>query len=177
MRRTLWLSLAALSLLFSLAFSRTDGIFTFVGSALMYFAALVAFALLYLAPGFLALHRRHQNTTAIVVLNVLTGWTLFGWIGSMVWASTAGPQEANTSPQHAGMRIGGLLLGLLGIMLIGYGIKQFGSLEAVFHAINVVLGISFIPFLLGWIPLLAGGACTWGSSKLLRRSGFFTEWT
>ncbi|MBB5469386.1 uncharacterized membrane protein YqaE (UPF0057 family) [Paraburkholderia sp. CI2] len=43
---------------------------------------------LYLLPAIVATFRKHHNTTAISVLNVLLGWTVLGWIGSLVWAST-----------------------------------------------------------------------------------------
>jgi hypothetical protein len=44
---------------------------------------------LYFGPSFVALRRHHHNATAIVVLNLLLGWTLIGWIGAMIWACTA----------------------------------------------------------------------------------------
>lgn len=40
----------------------------------------------YLLPAFVALQRKHVNTTAICVLNILTGWCFFGWVAAMVWA-------------------------------------------------------------------------------------------
>jgi hypothetical protein len=176
MRRMLWLSLSAIALLMGFAWSKGHTTLELMGSAIIYFAVFMALGMLYLAPGFLALHRGHHNTTAIVILNALAGWTLLGWIGSMVWASTVGPQTPDPTPRHAGMRVGGLVLGLFGIMLVGYGVRQFGSLEAIIHATLALFGVSFMPFLLGWIPLLAGSACLWGSIKLLKRSGFFNDW-
>ena len=35
--------------------------------------------------------RRHHQTGAILVLNLLLGWTLLGWIAALVWAFTATP--------------------------------------------------------------------------------------
>ena len=40
----------------------------------------------YLLPAFVALQRKHANTTAICVLNILTGWCFFGWVAALVWA-------------------------------------------------------------------------------------------
>lgn len=40
----------------------------------------------YLLPAFVALQRKHVNTTAICVLNILTGWCFFGWVAALVWA-------------------------------------------------------------------------------------------
>lgn len=45
--------------------------------------------LLYLLPTCIAVSRNHKNTLAIIVLNVLAGWTFVGWIISLVWAFTA----------------------------------------------------------------------------------------
>ena len=44
--------------------------------------------LIYITPSMIALGRKHRNGVAITVLNILAGWTFFGWIGSMVWACT-----------------------------------------------------------------------------------------
>nr|UVX85275.1 MAG: Superinfection immunity protein [Bacteriophage sp.] len=40
----------------------------------------------YLLPAFVALQRKNVNTTAICVLNILTGWCFFGWVAALVWA-------------------------------------------------------------------------------------------
>ncbi len=45
--------------------------------------------LLYFAPTFVASRRKHHNAMAIFVLNVALGWTFLGWVGALVWASTA----------------------------------------------------------------------------------------
>ena len=49
--------------------------------------------LLYMAPSFVAGLRHHKNTNAITVLNLLTGWTLIGWVAALVWASTNNVHE------------------------------------------------------------------------------------
>jgi len=45
--------------------------------------------LLYLLPAFIAGVRHHQNQGAIFVLNLLLGWTILGWIASLVWVCTS----------------------------------------------------------------------------------------
>lgn len=45
--------------------------------------------LFYLLPTFIAGMRGHQNTAAIVVLNLLLGWTFIGWVVALVWSFTA----------------------------------------------------------------------------------------
>jgi hypothetical protein len=75
--------LAAICLL--ICFAATAG-GTSGGSAFaMTFLVFIA-ALIYFIPSFIAIEREHTNTTAIVVVNVLVGWTLIGWVGSLVWA-------------------------------------------------------------------------------------------
>lgn len=42
--------------------------------------------LFYFLPSFIA--RKHKQFTAIFVLNLLLGWTIIGWVGSLIWALT-----------------------------------------------------------------------------------------
>ncbi|MDL1888951.1 superinfection immunity protein [Nitrospirales bacterium NOB] len=50
--------------------------------------------ILYFLPTIVASARSHHNTLAIFVLNLLTGWTILGWIIAIVWACTrAQPQQ------------------------------------------------------------------------------------
>lgn len=51
---------------------------------LLFSVGLVIFA--YLLPSFVALQRKHANTTAICVLNILVGWSFIGWVAALVWA-------------------------------------------------------------------------------------------
>ena len=51
---------------------------------LLLFSGLVIFV--YLFPSFVALQRKHANTTAICVLNILVGWSFIGWVAALVWA-------------------------------------------------------------------------------------------
>lgn len=39
----------------------------------------------YLIPAAVALSRGHRQTTPIVVLNIVFGWTGLGWIAALVW--------------------------------------------------------------------------------------------
>jgi uncharacterized membrane protein YqaE (UPF0057 family) len=49
---------------------------------------------LYLIPSIVAVKRRHCNTTPIILINVVLGWTLAGWFVALVWAFTS-----NTYPK------------------------------------------------------------------------------
>jgi Superinfection immunity protein len=42
---------------------------------------------LYLVPSALAVHRNCLATSWIIALNVLLGWTLFGWVVALGWAA------------------------------------------------------------------------------------------
>ena len=46
----------------------------------------VVFIFFYFLPAFCAWCVRHRNLTAIFWLNLLLGWTLFGWVGALIWA-------------------------------------------------------------------------------------------
>jgi ABC-type transport system involved in cytochrome c biogenesis permease component len=50
-------------------------------------AAFIA-VMLGLLPAYIAGRRGHQNYLAILMLNLLLGWTVIGWIIAMVWACT-----------------------------------------------------------------------------------------
>ena len=63
----------------------------------------VVFALLtfYFLPTLIALGRGHHQRTTIFLLNLLLGWTFFGWVGALVWAETrVAPDEANWRPRE-----------------------------------------------------------------------------
>ena len=44
------------------------------------------FAAAYFLPAIVAHARRHRQVPAIFVLNLLLGWSVFGWIGALIWA-------------------------------------------------------------------------------------------
>ncbi|SUI90884.1 MULTISPECIES: superinfection immunity protein [Shewanella] len=39
----------------------------------------------YLLPTFLAVLKKHADSTAITVLNIFLGWTFIGWVVALVW--------------------------------------------------------------------------------------------
>lgn len=47
-------------------------------------------SVLYVLPSLLAKHKR--NAVAIVILNLLLGWTVIGWIGALLWALVEKPK-------------------------------------------------------------------------------------
>ena len=40
----------------------------------------------YFLPSLIAFLRQHKNKLAIFLLNLLLGWTVFGWVSSLVWS-------------------------------------------------------------------------------------------
>ena len=42
--------------------------------------------LVYFVPSIVALKRNHRSKGGIMVLNLLLGWTVLGWIGALVWS-------------------------------------------------------------------------------------------
>lgn len=41
---------------------------------------------IYFLPTLIAFLRRHKNSLAIFLLNLLLGWTVLGWVVSLVWS-------------------------------------------------------------------------------------------
>ena len=52
---------------------------------LFLFLVLAAF---YVLPSLLAVHRSCSATAWIIALNILLGWTLFGWVIALGWAAS-----------------------------------------------------------------------------------------
>lgn len=53
--------------------------------------------LVYFIPSIIAKSRNHHRTTAIFLINLLSGWTALGWIVALIWSATAAqpwPQQA-----------------------------------------------------------------------------------
>jgi hypothetical protein len=46
------------------------------------------FLLGYLIPTFIALTRQRDKRLKVFLVNLLTGWTLVGWMVAFVWAAT-----------------------------------------------------------------------------------------
>ena len=42
--------------------------------------------LMYFLPSIIALARSKRDLTGIILLNLLVGWTMIGWVIALVWA-------------------------------------------------------------------------------------------
>ncbi len=53
-----------------------------------YFVLIIAIAIMvvYVAPSIIALKRKIRNKEILVVLNLIFGWTLAGWVGCLIWS-------------------------------------------------------------------------------------------
>lgn len=49
---------------------------------------LIVVVVLYFVPTINAFNRHHNSAGAILVLNLLLGWTLLGWVLALVWSAT-----------------------------------------------------------------------------------------
>lgn len=56
--------------------------------------ALVLFGLgMWILPIFIAVRRKASHTASIVVIDLLLGWTFFGWVGALAWAIGDSPRS------------------------------------------------------------------------------------
>lgn len=62
------------------------------GAAVVVMAAVMV--CLYFLPAIIAFGRKHNSRVAILVLNLLLGWSVLGWIIALVWSLT-GDTKAN----------------------------------------------------------------------------------
>lgn len=55
----------------------------------------------YFLPSIIASRRGHKNALAIKALNLLLGWSLLGWVLSLVWALTDNTTRPRATPSPA----------------------------------------------------------------------------
>jgi hypothetical protein len=55
------------------------------GLFVLFIIAVMGLAI-YFIPTIIALARNHKNKVGVFLVNLLAGWTFFGWIGSLVWS-------------------------------------------------------------------------------------------
>jgi len=48
--------------------------------------SIVLILVLYFSPTVIAFLRKHKNKLAIFLLNFLLGWTVLGWVVSLIWS-------------------------------------------------------------------------------------------
>ena len=60
-----------------------------------YYYCIFAGILIYFIPTYMAFKLRHRRAFAILILNLLAGWTIIGWILAMVWHSEGNGSESS----------------------------------------------------------------------------------
>jgi len=72
-----------------------------IETLLIYFITFI-----YFVPTLVAIIRGHHSKGAVIVLNILLGWTIIGWIVAIVWSFTnpnqvvvQSRQQSNTSEE------------------------------------------------------------------------------
>src|SRR4051812_48942770 len=66
--------------------------------AMKEFIVFAVVAAIYFLPAIVAGARDHRSASAIFVLNLLLGWTVLGWIISLVWSCTGDVAIASAAP-------------------------------------------------------------------------------
>lgn len=53
---------------------------------------------LYFVPTIVAFNRHSRHRVPILIVNLLLGWTLIGWIATLVWAIASQSENSMTTP-------------------------------------------------------------------------------
>jgi hypothetical protein len=64
--------------------------------ALILFLVVIG-ALFYLLPSAIASIRQAEHLGAIIIINVLLGWTVLGWLAALVWAVSEKPHRPESA--------------------------------------------------------------------------------
>jgi hypothetical protein len=54
------------------------------------FVGFMLAAVIYVSPALVAMARGHRNRFAILILNILLGWTVVGWVFVLIWSLAGG---------------------------------------------------------------------------------------
>lgn len=63
------------------------------------FVMLVMIFALYFTPSIIATARKHQNRIGVILLNLLLGWTIIGWIVALIWSVSANTRSGARSDE------------------------------------------------------------------------------
>jgi Superinfection immunity protein len=55
-------------------------------SVVVHVVYFTAFVTLYFSPSIVAFYRAKPSRFSIAFLNLLTGWTMIGWVAAFIWA-------------------------------------------------------------------------------------------
>jgi hypothetical protein len=68
---------------------------------IMIYLLFCVFVLMYFAPTFNAIQRRHMNLAPIAVVNIFLGWTLIGWVVCLAWSYSSAVRPRLTATRSA----------------------------------------------------------------------------
>jgi cytochrome c biogenesis protein CcdA len=65
------------------------------------FVFVIFIAAIYFIPSIVAISRDHPSKGAVIILNILLGWTFIGWVVAIVWSFTNPNQVVVQSNQQS----------------------------------------------------------------------------
>ncbi len=65
------------------------------------FVMLAMAVALYFTPTIIAAARLHPNRVSIMLLNFFLGWTVLGWIASLIWSVSSGGKPVSINIEQA----------------------------------------------------------------------------
>lgn len=69
-----------------------------LGVAMIFAVIIIIISIpIYFLPSILAYRKQHINKIAILILNIFLGWTLIGWVGSLVWAVSTNEENRDNN--------------------------------------------------------------------------------
>lgn len=74
----------------------------FAGAEAWFVVIIPLFLCAYFIPFFVAAGRRHRYSAVIGLLNLFLGWTVFGWLGAMIWAVNKDTRDPETDSVSSG---------------------------------------------------------------------------
>ena len=60
----------------------------------------LVFILIYAIPSIIAFRRYHNSAVAILLTNLLLGWTGIGWVVALIWAFTGNTDKRTWKESH-----------------------------------------------------------------------------
>jgi hypothetical protein len=60
---------------------------------------LLAIAVLFL-PAIVANQKKHKQYNSILLINILFGWTIIGWLIALIWAISASPVQSSPTARQ-----------------------------------------------------------------------------
>ncbi len=129
----------------------------FLGLMIGLFPLFVPVFLIYLLPGYLALHRRSPQSLPVLLVTLLLGWTVFIWVLCLLWALfTKG--GGNTLKLISWRITGVYILMTLGLLFLGVGLSMVWEiLEGTNAAVeDTSMGPAVLLFIISTAFLLGG---------------------